>query len=203
MPIPSFQRHFSRQARIALISVTLASEAVILTTCLWDFAPEIIPPVVFPVKICAAIVAGGAFFVNLTVAALVSGLRSRSLHICLALTFPIVCSLDLWSNRHHVSLRTDWFLREGIGTYEKLVATIESKKFLLSDKRQNLSRFGEAFNRVSACTNKDGSLTVWFKPRENNYRLGYLFSSGGALTADPLDPENPYFYRLTNGWYEF
>jgi hypothetical protein len=187
------------RATIAVFS--LVSTAVLFVTALPYLSERILPPFVFPIQFCALAAAGLGCVASAALAVLVSRWRERLLYVCVTLIFPLAVTTALWAARHHVYLRRDWFLREGIKPYERMVAIMATNKSMLSAKPQFLSRFGEM--AVSARTNADGSLTIWFKPRDGDFRLGYLYDPRPNLAADPLDTKNAHFCRLTNGWYEF
>jgi len=191
------------QVNFVITLVVFVDWMIIFATYRWNYSKEIVPDAVSSIQACALIVAGLMFVLNLVVVFMISGLRSRFLHLFLASAFLIVCWATFSSDRHHVGLRRSWFIQEGILRYEVVVKMIKTNSYILTDKPQVVRQTNAFITSICACTNKDGSLTVWISPRENNSRLGYIYTSGAILAVDPSDSNNPNFYHITNGWYEF
>jgi len=189
------------------ILMSVVVQVLLLFISVWFFLPGIIPSYVYYTLFCLLCVAGCLFLAHLVLSALVSGRGTRIQQFCAAVAIVITVSFVFWASGHHRRLRYEWFIRDGTNIYGKAVAIVEAERSSLGDQDQPRFQFElrkEVFANVYACTNKDGSLMVWIKPRENNPRLGYFYSSSSErLTACPWDDRNHYFFHLTNGWYEY
>jgi len=197
----STKQNFMRSINGGIAVIALICWTMMLITCLWNLDVDIVPNAVTTVQE-SAMIAGGFIFLISAILIFVER-RSRILHLSLLIIFFFVCWITLWSDRRHVWLRRQWFVHDGIKRYELIVETVKTGRFLLTDKPQVLITNKIPQGWVCARTNKDGSVTVWITPRDNNPRLGYIYSSGPLLTVDPYDSNNASFYHLTNGWYEF
>ncbi len=188
-----------------LLWLTIVVQAALLGISLMFCLPGRIPNPVFYALIFVTAAAGCLFIAHLTFGMSPVGSGSRLRHVYLAATILVTCLVAYAAVRHHGRLRYEWFVREGVELYGQLISKVEAQRTSLTVQPKFLFEHREGILAyVSACTNTDGRLMVWIKPREDNLRLGYFYySSTEKLTVCPWDDRNRHFLHLTNGWYEF
>lgn len=194
----------SSNLRFAII-VTLAFEAILLTASLCSVLMRTFNDVVTFSQIIGICSVAFLFLVHLLMACFYSNKTRRIYHCYLAATAILVCLFGFWSLRQRARSNYRWFIEDGIKSYGELVKIAESNRLSLTHQPRFLWTLDNKVTvSLSACTNHDGSLMVWIKPRANNPRLGYFYTSSSfILTNCPWDDRKGYFYHLTNGWYEF
>ena len=127
----------------------------------------------------------------------------RPLHRWLSSPILVILVLCWWGSARHQLVRRDWFQGSGVVKYQRMVDKILADRLLLNHPARPLHEILHAPHTIYGRTNEDGSVFIWFTGRDNNPRTGYLYYSGPQLTNDPVNPNNPYFFALTNGWYEY
>src|SRR6266566_3022679 len=104
----------------------------------------------------------------------------------------------------------EWFFRRGQTEYETMIAKIRRNGTKLTSTNARLSAI-VGRSDVYGKTNSDGSMTIDFQGIGNWRVGGYLYYSGGGMTAKAGEtntyflPDNPtrLYTRLTNGWYAY
>ena len=172
----------------------------LVTTSLWQGLSLDPPLIVNLVGILAFAFGPGLFLLNLALAVLVKGHRLR--HVAFVSLLIAAGGFDLWTTGWHVEKRHRWFIQEGMGQYDQIVQKVMESRALLTAESQNLFKIARIPGLASAYTNADGSITIWFPGGEGGPRHGYIYHSGERLTTKPANPDE-YFFRLTNGWYEY
>lgn len=185
-------------SRFVLIS-TVVYLVLVFANSIWYGMSLNPPPIVKVFDFVAFVFAYVFVLLNLLLA--VSAKGFRKLHLLLLgilIAIGLLCSrIIAW----HVEKRHQWFLHEGIGTYEqKAQMVLQRKEMLTADSKQIPTPSG----LVSAYTNADGSVTIWFPGHTGSgMRHGYIYHSGAHLSTKPGNNSGDYFYHLTNAWYEY
>ncbi len=182
-----------------LCGVSLVFAAVVVSCSAWYAASPRTLPLDTLLSMATDALTALLLLANALFAFSARGYRIRHIALCGVLIATLAFT---WcANGWRVDNRRQRFARQGKMAYEQAITNVLNNRQLLTDKESSVEQLVGDHPHATAWTNSDGSVTIVFPGLEGNYRMGYIYQSGGQLPS--FIAVNPDTVHLTNGWYEY
>jgi hypothetical protein len=202
------QSRFTLQQMLAWIS----SSTIVLFTLNAALTVLSVPPPSFAYLFLGflSLALAVLFLINIVVALCAPLFRKQHIILTVAIAFSLFVTFPLFA-KWSESRMHEWFLNEGIHTYNRLIGRIRENSSMMIAKDQALDNI-VGRSHVYGRTNADGALVIWFQGRAGYLRAGYLYYNGNQLAQKSgvpnayVFPDNPIdhtYFKLTNDWYEY